>query len=169
MPRASMVAKNEELEATPPVEDPSVVEEDEANDEDSPQEIEEALGIQVENLPPDEILWEGGPTAGQVVAWKNQYENVYITNVTFDKHIVWRALNRDEYKSIVRQIEGAVNGGMGTTEATMLNEELTCVTCFLLPHYKLEDFGRELAGLPSILAQQINESSGFATIDVRQL
>lgn len=138
--------------------------------DDGPSEEEENVSISIESLDPAEILWDGGPTAGDVVNWKKQYGDVYITNVTLDKHVVWRTLKRSEYKAIVRQIEEPLSEGkLSQTEANMLSEELTCQVCILFPKYTTKDFDGEMAGLPSILSQQINEASGFSTIAVRQL
>ena len=153
--------------------DPVVEEEKtEMVEEVIPEEEEnfDGEGISIESLPPDEILWDEGPTAGDVVSWKKQYGDVYITNVTLEKHVVWRTLKRSEYKNIVRQIEEVLNNGaMSQTEANMLSEEMTCQVCILFPKYTAKDFDGEMAGLPSILSQQINEASGFSTIAVRQL
>lgn len=143
------------------------------NQEDFDEEDEvdsESSIINVEDLDPDLEIWTGGPRAKDIVEWKNKYGDVYVTSITFDKHVVWKTLNRQEYKMIVRQIEQVVSSGkMSQTEANMLNEELVCQFCTLYPQFSNEDFSKEMAGLPSILAQQILESSGFTTIDVRQL
>lgn len=163
---------------------PSSVIEDEVEKEQDEQEIvsddddnddkvdDEELGqsVQIEDLPPDTTIWEGGPTVAQILEWKEEYGDVYITNVTYEKHVVWRTLRRPEYKQLVRQIEQLlVDGRMTQTEANMYNEELTCTICTLYPKYSMPDFENELAGLPSILSQQIMETSGFSTVDVRQL
>jgi hypothetical protein len=166
----------------------SIKSEDVSEDEIEPIKIEETMtetpveevpdidfdddedAITIESLPPDSLLWENGPTAGEVVEWKKQYGEVYITNVTLEKHVVWRTLKRSEYKHIVRHIEDTLTEGkISQTEANMMSEELTCQVCILFPHYGIKDFDGELAGLPSILSQQINEASGFSTIAVRQL
>lgn len=143
------------------------------NQEDFDEEDEvdsESSIINVEDLDPDLEIWTGGPRAKDIVEWKKKYGDVYVTSITFDKHVVWKTLNRQEYKMIVRQIEQVVSSGkMSQTEANMLNEELVCQFCTLYPQFSNEDFSKEMAGLPSILAQQILESSGFTTIDVRQL
>lgn len=138
---------------------------------DEEDEIEDTSSIiNVEDLDPELEIWTGGPKAKDIVEWKKKYGDVYVTSVTFDKHVVWKTLNRQEYKMIVRQIEQVVSSGkMSQTEANMLNEELVCQFCTLYPQFSNEDFSREMAGLPSILAQQILESSGFTTVDVRQL
>lgn len=138
--------------------------------EDLEEYDNEEAPVDIESLPPETVLWDDGPTAGQIVAWKAEYGDVFITNVTYDKHIVWRTLRRPEYKQLVRQIEQLLTSEkMTQTEANMYNEELTCSICTLFPKYSMADFEKEMAGLPSILSQQIMESSGFTTIDVRQL
>lgn len=150
---------------------PEVVEDQSDISDDTEDDFEyDEAPIDIADLPADTILWDGGPTAGQVVEWKTKYDGVFITNVTYDKHIVWRTLLRSEYKQLVRQIESVLaDGKMTQTEANMYNEELTCTICCLFPKYSLNDFDSEMAGIPSIVSQQIMESSGFTTIDVRQL
>lgn len=143
----------------------AVVEEPEVSDDFTD---DDAI-IDMEDLDPEMIIWEGGPTVGQVLKWKEEYEDVYITNVTFDKHVIWRPINRREYAVVVKKIETALANGMGQTEANMYNEELIVELCALMPKYSVKDFEKDLAGLPSILSQQILESSGFTTIDVRKL
>jgi hypothetical protein len=135
------------------------------------EEVEEAPAVprSLEDLDPETVLWEDGPTAGQILEWKKQYKGVFITNVTFDRHIVWRTLKRSEYRSLVKRVEQELAAGNSQTEVNMNNEELTCEICSLLPKLKAGDFEDDLAGLPSILHQQIMESSGFQTIDVREL
>ena len=131
--------------------------------------VDDETIVNMEDLDPDLIIWDGGPTVRDVLQWKEEYGDVYITNVTFDKHVIWRPIFRREYAAIVKKIEKALEGGMGQTEANMYNEELIVELCTLMPKYSLKDFESELAGLPSILSQQILESSRFATIDVRKL
>lgn len=175
MPKVSIpkTEKNTNEEATV-----SLVEEQVELENDQPEEQidaqaeeeDESSIINVEDLDPDLEIWNGGPKAKDIVEWKKKYGDVYVTSITFDKHVVWKTLNRQEYKMIVRQIEQVVSSGkMSQTEANMLNEELVCQFCTLYPQFSNEDFSNEIAGLPSILAQQILESSGFTTIDVRQL
>lgn len=124
----------------------------------------------VEDLDPDEPLWVNGPLASQAVAWKEKYGDVYVTSVTSDYHVAWRTINRSEFKSVVKQIEQLVSGGtVSQAEAEMVNEELVSQICSLFPVFTQKDFAGNLAGLPSILSQQILSASGFTSIDVIQL
>lgn len=138
--------------------------------EDDEEEDEGRDGFQIEDLDPKTALWEGGPTAAEAVAWKVQHGDIYITNITFDKHVIWRTLKRSEYRFLVKQMENLIQSGQMTqSEAGMRQEEMTVEICALCPRYTTKDFDSELAGLPAIISQQILESSGFNTIEVRQL
>jgi hypothetical protein len=70
-------------------------------DPDAPAE---EYGMTVEDLDPTEELWPGGPTAGKIIEWKEQFGDVYVTSITMDQHIVWRTMNRLEYKNHVKNI-----------------------------------------------------------------
>lgn len=156
----------EELNEVSGVED-EVEEEEDLLDEDT---FDEQDSIQIEDMNPDLPLWEDGPTAGQTVAWKQQFGEVYVSSFDIDKHYMWRTLNRQEYKQIVRQVEQLISSGkMSQVDANMYNEEIVTEVCILFPKLTRADFNSNLAGLPAILSQQILESSGFNTIDVRKL
>lgn len=150
-----------EQESLFPLDEESPLEDLDEYDEDE----DDSRPILAEDLPPETQIWVDGPTAGQVVEWKKQHGGVYVTSITFDKHVAWRTLKRKEYANVIRHIEKVIAGGMSQVEANLLNEELVCQICCLAP--KFEDFAEELAGLPSILSQQILESSGFTSWDIR--
>lgn len=143
------------------------VETEEPIKEDVEEEIEEP--VMVEDLDPNEELWPGGPTAGQVAEWKAEYGSVYLTSVTLDDHILWRPLNRPEYKAHVRNMESMVDSGqMSPADANLYNEEAIAATCILYPSYDPQN-RNELAGLASLISQEVLEASGFVALEVRQL
>ena len=77
----------------------------------------------VEDLPDEEEIWPDGPTAGQIKIWKKEHGDVYVTSISFDKHIAWRPLSRIEYKNLVRKMEQLVQSGqLSTAEANLWNE-----------------------------------------------
>lgn len=155
-----------------PEEVPEQVEKvEEVIDEVEDQELLEEENLAVEDLSPDEPLWKDGPTAAQAVEWKEKYGDVYVTSVTTDYHVAWRTINRAEFKMVVKEIEKLVaSGNVSQAEAEMVNEELVCQICALYPAFASQkDFAGNLAGLPSILSQQILSASGFTSIDVVQL
>lgn len=124
----------------------------------------------VEDLEPDEPLWEDGPTAGQIIEWKKQYGDVYVTSVTLDVNIVWRTLNRLEYKKHVKNMEQLSNSDQASqADISMINEELIAEMCILFPKFDRNQLVGELAGIPSIIAQEVMEASGFVALEVRQL
>jgi hypothetical protein len=124
----------------------------------------------VEDLDDNEPIWEGGPVAGEIKEWKDQYGDIYVTSITFDKHIVWRVLNRVEYKQIVKKMEQLVQAGQLTSaEANMWNEETIAEMCILYPKYDKRSLSGVMAGLPSLIAQEVLEASGFVALEVRQL
>lgn len=142
----------------------------------STEEVEDELidepepALTVEDLPDNEEIWEGGPTAGDIKKWKSVHGDVYVTSITYDKHIVWRTLTRNEYKQLVKKMEQLVQSGqLSTAEANLWNEESITEICLLYPAYDKMGLSNEMAGLPSLLSQEILEASGFVALEVRQL
>lgn len=132
--------------------------------------VEDEEVRQVEDLDDDVAIWEGGPTAGQIKEWKKHYGDVYVTSLSYDKHVVWRTLNRLEYKELVKKMEQLVQAGqLSTAEANLWNEEAITEICILFPQYDKRSLSQDMAGLPSLLSQEILEASGFVALEVRQL
>jgi hypothetical protein len=126
--------------------------------------------VSVDDLDDDEFIWEGGPTAKMIKDWKKEYGDVYVTSITFDKHIVWRVLSRLEYKQIVKKMEQLVQAGTLTSaEANMWNEEAISEICILFPKLDKSNLSGAMAGMPSLIAQEVLEASGFVALEVRQL
>ena len=124
----------------------------------------------VEDLPDDEEAWPDGPTAGEIKAWKKEYGEVYVTSITYDKHVAWRPLGRLEYNQLVKKMEQMVQSGqLSSAEAYLWNEEAITELCVLFPTSEVGDMVREMAGLPSLISQEVLEASGFVAVDVRQL
>ena len=110
----------------------------------------------IEDVPDEEAIWSGGPLAGTVKDWKKQYGDIYVTSITYDKHIVWRVLNRAEYKQIVKKMEQLVQAGQLTTaEANLWNEETISELCMLYPKFDKNNAVGFMAGLPSLIAQEL--------------
>jgi hypothetical protein len=131
-------------------------------DEDEP--------MSVEDLDDSEHVWPDGPTAGQIKVWKKEFGEVYVTSISFDKHIAWRPLNRLEYKQLVKKMEQLVQSGqLGNAEANLWNEEAIAELCILFPQYDGQSMTKDMAGLPSLIAQEVLEASGFVALEVRQL
>lgn len=138
--------------------------------EQNTENLEEEKAVQIEDLSDEEILWDGGPTAGIVKNWKEQFGEIYVTSITFDKHIVWRVLNRMEYKNLVKKMEQLVQAGQLTSaEANMWNEESIAELCILYPVFDKVNMTGIMAGVPSLIAQEVLEASGFVALEVRQL
>ena len=124
----------------------------------------------VEDLDDDEFIWDGGPTAGMIKQWKQEFGDVYVTSITFDKHIVWRVLTRLEYKQIVKKMEQLIQAGtLSSAEANMWNEEAIAELCVLYPRMDRNAVSGAMAGLPSLISQEVLEASGFVALEVRQL
>lgn len=161
--RKVVITTNEELKEELGAEDYKTYEASEQE-----EMLEES--ISVEDLDDAEEIWEGGPTAGQIKAWKQNHGDVYVTSLTFDKHVVWRTLTRNEYKQLVKKMEQLVQAGqLSTAEANLWNEEAITEICLLFPAYDRVALSNEMAGLPSLLSQEILEASGFVALEVRQL
>jgi hypothetical protein len=99
----------------------------------------------------DRELWPNGPLVSEVLAWKKQYGKIYRTE--FEGQIfIWRTINRFEYK----QLMSVPN----TNE--LMREEMICESCVLFPYeYTYESMANEPGGIPSLLAEQIMQKSGF--------
>lgn len=167
MPKAKIVdafeeaieEKEEEEENEPLVEEPVTV-----------VDIDENDGIDVEDMDPTEGIWEGGPTAGQILIWKKQFGDVYVSSITSEYHIVWRTMNRLEYRNHVRKVEQlAQSGQYSTAEVSLINEESVCESCILYPPFEKDEVAGQLAGVPSAIAADVLEASGFVALEVRRL
>ena len=124
----------------------------------------------VEDLDDTEEIWVGGPTAGMIKTWKALYGDVYVTSLTYDKHVVWRTLTRSEYKQLVTKMEQLLQDGqISKAEANLWNEEAITEICLLFPNYANVTMADGMAGIPSLLSQEILEASGFVALAVRQL
>jgi hypothetical protein len=141
--------------------------------EDGESDSEEYVsdqGIAIETMDPKLEVWPDGPTVGQTLAWKEEFGEVYTTSLTMDFHVMWRPINRMEYKRHVKQMEQlSQSGKLSPVELNMYQEEALTEMCVLFPAYSRSDMSNELAGMPSIIAQQVMEASGFTALEVRQL
>ena len=162
--RKVVISSNEELAEELEVDEVSTI-----SQEDIIDEVEEEIN-RVEDLPDDEEIWKDGPTAGMIKRWKEQFGEVYVTSITFDKHIAWRTLTRLEYKNVVKKMEQLIQAGqLSSAEANMWNEEAISELCILYPQYERVDMNGIMAGVPSLIAQEVLEASGFVALEVRQL
>lgn len=98
-----------------------------------------------------EELFPGGPTHETVERWKATFGDVYITE--FDEDVfIWRTLSRTEYKEVLR-IKNA---------DAMYREERICEKCVLWPEgYNHIVMSNGKAGIPTLIAEQIMDRSGF--------
>lgn len=134
------------------------------------QNLVEEQPKSVEDLDDTQEIWEGGPTAGEIKRWKEVYGDIYVTSLSFDKHIVWRVLSRLEYKNLVKKMEQLVQAGqLSSAEANMWNEEAIAELCMLYPEYDRNNTAGVMAGVPSLISQEVLEASGFVALEVRQL
>jgi hypothetical protein len=127
---------------------------------------------QIPELGPDDEIWDGGPTMAVINQWKDQHGdgNIYVTAVTPTLNVVWRTLTRFEYRRLVKGIEQAVSTGqVSQAEASLNQEEQVCELCMLYPQATRQLLSGELAGLPSLIAQEVMQASGFEALEVRQL
>lgn len=162
--RKVVISSNEELAEELEVDEVTTM-----SQEDIVEESEEEIN-RVEDLPDDEEIWKDGPTAGMIKRWKEHFGEVYVTSITFDKHIAWRTLTRLEYKNVVKKMEQLIQAGqLSSAEANMWNEEAIAELCILYPQYEKTEMNGIMAGVPSLIAQEVLEASGFVALEVRQL
>jgi len=158
------------------IDDDDIIDDEEIQDELGELEDEESLeqfedeGTPVEDLEPTDEIWPGGPTAAQIIAWKEQFGDVFVSSFTPEHHVVWRTMNRLEYRTHVSNMEQMTNSGtVSPAEAGLINEEAMCEICILYPPFNSASLPAELAGMPSALSQDIVEASGFVALEVRKL
>jgi hypothetical protein len=90
-------------------------------------------------------IFEGGPLESSVEGWKKQYGTVYMTEVDADTAYIWRVLLRSEFRALMANED----------DDLLSREDRICDTCVLWPQKP------SLAGVPTILSQQIMDKSGF--------
>lgn len=133
-------------------------------EEAAPEEAEE------EALDPKEPLWDGGPTWEQIEDWKREHGDVYATQITPDLIVVWRTITRFEYRRLIKNMEQAVSTGqVSQAEANLNNEEAIAELCILFPKLNRIEMAGKLAGIPSIISQEVMQASAFEAMEVRQL
>lgn len=121
-----------------------------------------------EPAPDSEPVFPGGPTRAQIAEWKARYGRVYATNFGTDERpeiYIWRTLNRLEFKELARSSAGKSDG--------MWKEERLIEKCVLWPPISGTAVNSLRAGIPTVLADQIMERSGFVPsgepVDVDEL
>jgi hypothetical protein len=99
----------------------------------------------------EEEVFPGGPARAEVEQWKARFGEVYSSQFDDDVYI-WRVMTRQEYKEILR-IQKA---------DAMYREERICERCVLWPrNYNHVMMTQGKAGIPTLLAEQIMDKSGF--------
>lgn len=138
----------------------------------APAPAETEIQEEEEVQDPNAHVWPDGPTYGMLWQWKEQHgdESIFVTQVTDKVFVAWRTLTRFEYRRLVKNMEQAVaTGQMSQAEANLNNEEQIVEICALWPKFSRQQLAGQLAGLPSIIAQEIMEASAFVSLDVKQL
>jgi len=100
----------------------------------------------------EELLFQNGPTLTEVEEWKRRYTNIYVTDFENGDVYIYRPLTRKEWKEI-RNIQNADQ---------LYQEERICDTAVIWPKTDINKFRiHGPAGVPTVLAEQILEISGF--------
>lgn len=168
--RKVVIKQSDELQEMSGADEAYEIYETEAAEEEVVEEEQAREINSVEDLSDEELIWPNGPTAGMIKQWKQEFGDVYVTSITYDKHIAWRTLSRLEYKNLVRKMEQLMEAGqLSSAEANLWNEEAIAEICCLYPAYDRQSITSDLAGLPSLIAQEVLEASGFVALEVRQL
>lgn len=95
--------------------------------------------------------FEGSPLESEVLGWKKQFGRVYATELE-GEIFVWRTINRFEYKEVMSI--------PNTNELS--REEMICEVCVLFPYdYSYETMVNDAGGIPSMIAEQVMQKSGF--------
>lgn len=99
-------------------------------------------------------IFPGGPTKDQLDQWKAEYKDKVYMSEFEDRAFIWRPLTRFEYKSILK---------LQNADA-LFREERICEAVMLWPeNYNYDDMAEGEAGIPSLLAEQIMDASGFTS------
>lgn len=172
----SVSSENKKKEEEAPVELTPILDGAEVEDDSLPDEEEDVEAIEpiaptrLEDADPQAELWDNGPTVGEVLAYRNEHGGVFITSFDMDDHYLWKVIKRKEYKSVLRRIEDLQNTQeYSPAELNMIQEEMITELCLLIPDPAKVNFDDLPAGIPSLLSQQILESSGFVAFDTREL
>ena len=89
---------------------------------------------------------------------KKKYKKVWKTTLIDGTEIIWRRLNRKEYKTIMKDYEDIQDRG----ERLMEREDAVCRAAVVYPCASvLEDIIDSMAGVSSVLSDDIYEKSGF--------
>ena len=105
--------------------------------------------------PDEERIFPGGPTKAQIAEWKAKYGRLYATNFGTEDNpeiYIWRTLSRLEFKELARSSNKADG---------MWKEERLVEKCVLWPPISGPNLNMLKAGIPTVLADQIMERSGF--------
>lgn len=130
-----------------PYEDMEEVEQQEERQEEHPPRLSRPGKAHADDKP----IFEGGPLESEILAWKKQFGRIFMTDINGEFYI-WRPLTRFEYKEIM---------SVPNTNPLM-REEMICEVCVLFPrNYTYEAMSNKPGGIPSLLAEQIMEKSGF--------
>ena len=89
---------------------------------------------------------------------KEKYKKIYRTTLIDGTEIIWRRLNRKEYKYIMKAFEEIENRG----ERLMEREEAVCKIATLYPCASImNEILSSMAGVAPVLSDDIYEKSGF--------
>lgn len=89
---------------------------------------------------------------------KKKYKKIWKTTLIDGTEIIWRRLNRKEYKTIMKDYEYIQDRG----ERLMEREDAVCRAAVVYPCASvLEDIIDSMAGVSSVLSDDIYEKSGF--------
>jgi hypothetical protein len=98
------------------------------------------------------LEFPNGPTADLVAEWRSRYNEVYLTEFESGEMLVWRPLNRQEYKDAMK-IPNADN---------YYKEEKIFSTVLLWPeNYGFQKVRTGKAGIPTLIFELVMEKSGF--------
>ncbi len=108
--------------------------------------------VQEEPQDGDEEIFPEGPTRNKIEEWKSRYGTIYMVEIE-DEVFVFRTITRIEYKEILKAKEADA----------LYREERMCEKCVLWPdRYSFINMSQGKAGIPSLLAEQIMDKSGFS-------
>lgn len=98
--------------------------------------------------------------------FKAKYKKVWKTTLVDGTEIIWRRLNRKEYKNIMKEYEGIEDRGARLME----REEAVCKIAILYPcKSKVDEIIESMAGVAPVLCDDIYDKSGFRVATPEEL
>lgn len=101
-----------------------------------------------------------------IAEFKKKYKKIWKTTLSDGTEIIWRRLNRKEYKKIMKDFDDIEDRG----ERLMEREDAVCRAAVIFPCKEvLEDLLQTMAGVSPVISDDIYDKSGFRITEPEEL